>query len=529
MSLKITHLKNKIAAFIALSFTAVIILSNAAGTVSAGRGGRTGASFDTSSCSGCHSGGSFTGAGITVQLLSGGSPVTSYIPGASYTLQVKVTRTGISTAGYYYGYQTVCVKTSDNSDVAGWGTIPGGSHSATWNARTYIEQSATIHTLTPAAINVPWTAPASGTGSVVFYAAGCLVNHDLATTGDEGVTTSLTITESPGCVPDTLSATPHNLLCYGAGDGSITYSSHGGTGAIDYYWTGPGGYATSMAGPGTLSGLAAGTYTVIITSTGGCTNTDTVTISQPPALSATVTATPVCPGSTLTFTTTVTGGTGGAGTYSYTWSGPNSFSSFSMNPSVTSFSSLDTGIYSLTIVDLASCTFSTSIDVGILPAPVFSLGPDTTICPPGGSIVLGVTLTGDTYLWSTSVTTPTITVTDTGYYSVTITDGSSGCSASDTVHVGYNCPSSVENTATGCAISLYPNPASEYLDISITGDHYLRHIIMHNEIGEIVYDKHFGYNTKMLDIGLARFATGVYSISIESDDNRVVQKLVITR
>ena len=602
MKLPITSLKNKLVALIALTFAAVIALSNAAGTIASGHGGRTGASFDTSSCSGCHTTNTvaYAGAAITVQLLSGSSPVTSYIPGASYTLQIRVASASITSLGYHYGFQTVCVKAgSPYTDVAGWGTLPGVAHSLVWNTRTYVEQSATILSTTTPFVSIPWTAPTSGTGSVTFYSAGCLVNNNHLPTGDTGITNVLTITESAGCVPATLDATPTNMLCYGYSDGSIGLTATGGTGAIGYSWTGPAGYTATTEN---ISGLSVGgTYTVVVTSTGGCTDTTTATITEPAQLTATITATPVCPGATLTFTDVVTGGTGGFGSFSYTWSGPNSFTSFLIAPSVAGFSTLDTGVYSVTIEDLASCTFTTTLDVGILAGAVISLGPDTGFCP-GGSVILGDAVSGQTYLWSTTATTSTITATDTGYYSVTATNSSSGCHTSDTVHVslypvpaislGPNttlCPgdtitlgevltgdtylwnttatsatiavtdtgyysvmvtnnngcssndtvyigpgscdtgTSVRNIAMQNAISLYPNPANDFVNVTCSGSHNLQQVIIYDELGNNVYDARITSGTTQQHIDLSRFSAGVYSVMIKSDIGQATQELVITR
>ena len=44
-------------------------------------------------------------------------------------------------------------------------------------------------------MSIPWTAPVAGTGSIIFYTAGNLVNFDGGTTGDQPVNTSLTITQ----------------------------------------------------------------------------------------------------------------------------------------------------------------------------------------------------------------------------------------------------------------------------------------------------------------------------------------------
>jgi hypothetical protein len=64
-----------------------------------------------------------------------------------------------------------------------------------------------------------------------------------------------------------------------------------------------------------------------------------------------------------------------------------------------------------------------------------NLGADATICP-GASLVLDAgAQAGFTYLWSTGASTPTITVTQAGTYSVTVTDAS-GCTGSDALNVG---------------------------------------------------------------------------------------------
>ncbi len=526
MQLKITHLKTKVAWLVVLAFAALVTMSNAGGTIAAGHGGRTGAPFDTSgACGSCHTGGTSVPT-VTVQLLSGTTPVTAYIPGGSYTLKIRVASAGSASTGYHYGFQTVCVQSSTNNNINNWGALPGIAQNETWSGRNYIEQNATVFSVTYPAISIPWTAPVSGTGDVIFYAAGCVVNNNLLPTGDVGATGSLTITESSGCVPATLSTTYSNVTCNGYSDGSINLTATGGTGVTGYSWTGPGGYSAATAN---ISGLSGGTYTCVVTSLGGCADTTTVTIIDPPALTATVTAnSPVCPGATLTFTTTATGGTGGSGGYTYTWDGPNSFSSGILDPSVTGFSTLDTGVYTFSFMDILSCSFTTTIDVSLAPVPAVSLGPDTSICLPGGSITLGEVLTGDTYAWSTAATTPTITVTDTGNYSVVVTN-SFGCTGSDTVHVAsMNCSTGIEIITGTDPILLYPNPANEYITIHSAMQNIER-ISICNEYGEMVYNKDIGKAKTEQEIDISHFAAGIYSIRIKAAGNQLVRKLMIEK
>ena len=597
MQPKITHLKIKVAGLLSLFFVAVITLSNSTGPALAGSGGRTGASFDSGTCSSCHSGGSF-GTGVTVQLLSAGSPVTEYIPGGSYTVKIRVTSTGVSSLGYHYGFQAVCVQSSTTNDINNWGTLPSGTHTATWHSRTYVEQSATLSSLTTSFISVPWTAPVSGTGAVIFYAGGCVVNNDMATTLDKGATTSLTINENTtGCVAPTVTATPNSVSCFGYNDGSINISAVGGTGVSGYSWTGPGGYTSTVAD---ITGLSAGTYTLVVAATGGCSDTTVTAVTSPAALTATVTSNaPVCPGATVTFTTTTTGGTGIPSGFTYSWSGPNSFSSALADPSVPAITSLgagtysfditddndcdysgtvnvtlspvpaialgpdtsfcpgssiligtaspgdtyvwnttattaqitvtDTGIYYVAVTNSASCTASDTIHISLSPAPSVSLGPDIVICH-GDSASIGTTIPGDTYLWSTAATTPAVWVTDTGNYSVIITN-SYGCSGTDTIHVGYSllCGDAVANVINGNTVSLYPNPASETITIQSNGTNKIQHINLYNEIGAEVYDNALDRSQDRLHIDITKFAAGIYIVRIESNTGIEVKKLTITK
>ncbi|HRI20877.1 MAG TPA: hypothetical protein PLA68_07975, partial [Panacibacter sp.] len=45
-------------------------------------------------------------------------------------------------------------------------------------------------------ITLPWTGPAAGTGAIIFYSSGNLVNGNSSTSGDQPVNTSLTINEA---------------------------------------------------------------------------------------------------------------------------------------------------------------------------------------------------------------------------------------------------------------------------------------------------------------------------------------------
>ncbi|HRO42219.1 MAG TPA: hypothetical protein PL009_05260 [Flavipsychrobacter sp.] len=174
----------------------VLIFSNA----STGPGfnfntGYTGASFDNNLyCSNCHSGGNFTPS-VTLQLLSGATPVTNYTPGSAYTLSINVSSSTGVTPGTAYGFQVVAVRTFNDNNAGTWGSLSSTNyHSVVINGRTYVEHSSP---LSSGSISIPWTAPGPGNGSVIFYAAGNVVDGMGGTTDDNATTNTLTIPVNP--------------------------------------------------------------------------------------------------------------------------------------------------------------------------------------------------------------------------------------------------------------------------------------------------------------------------------------------
>ncbi len=79
-----------------------------------------------------------------------------------------------------------------------------------------------------------------------------------------------------------------------------------------------------------------------------------------------------------------------------------------------------TGIYWVT-VGTGNCVTTDSISITIGIAGNLNLGNDTTLCS-GQSLTLNAANAGSTYLWSTTETTQTITVSTSGNYSVTVSN-----------------------------------------------------------------------------------------------------------
>jgi len=254
----------------------------------------------------------------------------------------------------------------------------------------------------------------SPTGGTAATATGLTAGTYTVTIKDANfcqTTQSFTITE-----PSALVATPvaqTNIGCRNEATGSATVSATGGTGTYTYSWSPSGGTAA------TATGLAAGTYTVIITDANLCQTTQTFTITQPAAiLSASTASTGVScfGGSNGTASVTVSGGTP---TYTYLWAPLGGTSS--------SISGRPAGNYTCTITDANGCTLVKNITISTPAAFSATVTQTNVSCNGGTNGSATVNATGATapysYQWSpTGGTAKTASGLAAGTYTVTIQD-----------------------------------------------------------------------------------------------------------
>jgi hypothetical protein len=235
-----------------------------------------------------------------------------------------------------------------------------------------------------------------------------------------GVWDDITIGNSE---PITLSETHTPALCYGAATGSIDLTaSSTNPGSLNYAWS-------NTANTQDVSGLLAGTYSVLVTDALGCTDSITnISITQPNIIVSDTTSTqPTCPGGTNgTASITTSGGTPG---YSYLWSNG------STTPNI---SSLAAGTYQCTVTDTNGCPHINSVVVAEPPAFNASFNTSSPSCFGDGNGSTGIQMSGGTpgytYLWSTTETTPAISNLSAGWYYCTTTD-TNNCSHQDSVYI----------------------------------------------------------------------------------------------
>ena len=264
-----------------------------------------------------------------------------------------------------------------------------------------------------------------------------------------GCTSSQTVNVAPSVVPVINAAPTVNVTCNGGSNGSITINASSGTPPLQYSIDNG---ATFQAG-NAFSGLAAGSYTVMVTDVYGCTVTSTVSVTNPPAIviSGVVTADATCGSSNGSLTVNASGGTG-ALQYSITGGAPYQSSN--------SFSNLAASNYSVVVVDANGCTVSTNASINNSSAPVINSSATTALlCNGGSNATITINATGGSgalqYSIDNGVTFQSGNIFNglaAGSYSVVVTDAV-GCQVTTSVSISDPPALQINASVTGSTCS----------------------------------------------------------------------------
>ncbi|HUS86915.1 MAG TPA: gliding motility-associated C-terminal domain-containing protein, partial [Bacteroidales bacterium] len=327
----------------------------------------------------------------------------------------------------YTGYNISCKTYYDGKIKA---TINGGVGDYVYFWYTF-DGSITGDNTLDSIINLP-----SGTYYLrVTDGLGCVMIDSVTLKEPEGIT----------LVSSTLSLSPDgnfNISCYNYSDGSIDPEFEGGSGNMDYDWTGPFGSAI-VQGQEDQEGLISGLYTLIVTDENGCTRQFDYDLTQPDTLELVFnpTSTPdglyniFCNGGTADVDLTATGGSTTG--YQYTWTTETGSGIVQSSEDQTG---LTAGTYYTTVTDLNGCSVDDSI-VLTEPEPLtLLLTPVNITCEePGmdnGTIDLSISGGGAPYSfsWSNGSSSQNQAGLTEGRYYVIVTD-IYGCQIEDSVDI----------------------------------------------------------------------------------------------
>ncbi|MBI4929860.1 MAG: choice-of-anchor L domain-containing protein [Bacteroidetes bacterium] len=366
--------------------------------------------------------------GTTVEYDGFTSPITvtlNVVPCSSYHFKLAVADAldHIYDTGVFFAMQSLVCATSLTVTASSQNATCVGNNgtgtvtSVTGGAAPY----AYVWSTTPAQSTQTATGLSPGTYTVTAIDAnGCLTGTQTVTILGGGVSFSVT-------------ATPVNATCFGNNNGSASITNPtGGTAPYTYAWS-----VNPVQTTPAISNIPSGNYTCTITDAAGCVQTATLTVTQPPAITGSVTATTnvSCNGGNNGSATA--SGSGGTGTINYSWNTTPAQAGATAN-------NLSAGNYIVTITDANGCTLTQTATI----TQPTQMAVTTSSTPSDCGVQNGtatVTSSGGvlpyTYMWNTSPaqTLPTAINLGGGTYNVIVIDAN-GCTQQQSVLVAGGLP-----------------------------------------------------------------------------------------
>ncbi len=382
--------------------------------------------------------------GTCIKAVSVGAPSLSESH-VNYSCSTNAGSIDLSVSGGFPGYSYQWSNGQTTQDLSG---LAAGTYTVTVQDQVGCSASLSVNITAQTALSASAAATAvschgGSDGAAATSVSGgtapysYLWSNGATTSGLSGLsagTYTFTVTDANGCSQSSSASigqpasalsgsltTSGNVSCFGGSDGSIDVTASGGTAPYSYAWNNG---ATTQD----ISGLSAGSYSLVITDDNGCTFAmSAITIGQPAAaLSATAGSSvdvSCFGGHDGSINLSVSGGTQ---PYAYSWS--NGATSEDV-------SGLPAGSYSVVITDANGCTTELNSLVIGQPAAALSAAASSTsnvLCNGGSSGSIQLSVSGGTlpysFVWSNGATSEDISGLSAGTYDVTVTDAN-GCVA----------------------------------------------------------------------------------------------------
>lgn len=306
--------------------------------------------------------------------------------GSFITITVKLTPSVLGTTTAQLHIMNSDANESDyDVTLSGTGVCPVFASSISAGGPLTFCNGGSVNLTASNATSYLWSNGAT-TQSIVASTSGSyyvIVSNTLGCTS-QSPSTIVTITNTITITPAVIA-----VSCNGGSNGVVALTVAGGTAPYTYLWSNSNTSAT-------ISSLTAGTYTVIVTDSLGCTSSLAVLVAQPAVLATNFDGTqPASCGTSIGLG--VANPSGGTSPYSYLWSNGVTTKT---NPA------LSPGTYTVTVTDSRGCTVSkdtTLADTKIYSATVNIVRPSCNGASDGSACVTGIVggVGPFTYSWNT--------------------------------------------------------------------------------------------------------------------------------
>ena len=308
-------------------------------------------------------------------------------------------------------------------------------------------------------------------------------------------------------------------------------SASGGSGVYSYLWTPASSISSPFAANPSANPPTSTNYQLTVTDSNQCTSASSIQLDiKPNPIASAGLSQNICKGDTATIGGLPTA-SGGSGVYYYLWNPSTGLSASNVaNPKAMPTSNIN---YMLTLTDTNGCVAYSSAGVQVNPLPLADAGITSQINL-GDSVQLSAS-GGILFSWSPSNTlsnsnlsNPYASPVATTLYTVLVTDGM-GCSASDTISVIVNTPTSISTQKNDYfSYSVFPNPMHVYTTIEFQGIKEMDvQVKIFDALGKNIKnisEIHEGKNILLFD----EMSSGMYFYQIISDKNLLGKgKLII--
>ncbi len=372
---------------------------------------------------------------------------------------------------------------------------------------TCVVDSTIINVLNPdTSLTYNWNGPGGYTGTGPSATVNIAGIYELITTADNGCTATGTSTVTADSDLPNVTASGGDLNCL---IDSIMLLGSSSTPGVTFSWVGPNGFSSNDQNP-TVSD--AGSYTLTVLAGNGCESMAPLQVMEDvnlPDVNAT--------GGELNclVDSIIINGSSSTIGASFSWTGPNGFSSDNANPTVN-----DPGEYILTVLGTNGCEAEVPVQVTI-----DNIVPDLQVsnvilaCDETSTTLVAMSTNGLQFEWTylpngTNYTGSSISVSDLGVYEVTV-QSANGCTTTDQVDLSLAndvIDLSISGTNITCQNNLSTLTPSSNFSIdqySWTGPNGYSSALENPDVGQAgIYE---------LTVTTAAGCTATESITIDSD------------